>query len=121
MPPAFALQPQSMPPPEAEPFRCETSHEYESAHIVVIGELDVATVPLLSEEIDALRSAGFRYLILDLSSLDFIDSTGLRLILACDAEARQDGFTIALIPGPPAVERVFELTNTRALLPFIDS
>jgi hypothetical protein len=43
------------------------------------------------------------------------------LILTCDAEARQDGFTITLIPGPPAVERIFQLTNTRAQLPFIDA
>ena len=121
MPSPIALQPQPMPPPEAEPFRCVTSHEYESAHILAMGELDIATAPILGEEIDALRSAGFRHLTLDLSSLDFIDSTGLRLILACDAEARQDGFTIALIPGPPAVERIFELTNTRGRLPFIDA
>jgi anti-anti-sigma factor len=55
-----------------------------------------------------------------LSRLEFIDSTGLRCILECEAEARRDGFTIALIPGPQAVERVFKLTNTRAHLPFID-
>ena len=121
MPPPSASQPQPTPPPEAEPFRCATSHEYESAHIRAIGELDLATAPILSEEIDALRSAGFRHMTLDLSRLDFIDSTGLRLILACDAEARQDGFTITLIPGPPAVERIFQLTNTRAQLPFIDA
>jgi anti-sigma B factor antagonist len=59
-------------------------------------------------------------LILDLSGLEFMDSTGLRCILTCDAEARRDPFTIALIPGPPAVQRVFELTNTRTHLPFID-
>ena len=112
--------PQPTPPPAAAPFRCETSHEYESAHILAVGELDMATAPILSEEINALRSAGFRHLTLDLSSLDFIDSTGLRLIVDCDAEARRDGFTIALISGPPAVERIFELTNTRAHLPFID-
>ena len=57
---------------------------------------------------------------LDLSRLDFIDSTGLRLILDRDAEARRDGFTLALIPGPPAVERIFELTKTRTHLPFIN-
>jgi anti-anti-sigma factor len=112
--------PQPTPPPEAQPFRCETSHEHPSAHILAIGELDVATAPILSAEIDGLRNAGFRHLILDLSGLDFMDSTGLRLILDQDSEARRDGFTIGLIAGPRAVERVFELSNTRAELPFID-
>jgi anti-anti-sigma factor len=60
-------------------------------------------------------------LILDLRRLEFIDSTGLRCILEFDAEARQDGCTLALIPGPKPVQRVFELTDTRARLPFIDS
>jgi hypothetical protein len=51
--------------------------------------------------------------------LGFIDSTGLRCILDLDAESRLDGFSIALIQGPPAVRRVFELTNTDTLLRFI--
>ena len=39
-------------------------------------------------------------------------AVGLRLILDWDSEARRDGFSIALIPGPPAVQRVFALTHT---------
>jgi hypothetical protein len=36
-------------------------------------------------------------------------------------ESRQDGFTIALLAGPPAVQRVFELTGTTDQLPFVDA
>jgi anti-anti-sigma factor len=92
----------------------------DSARIRVVGELDMATAEILRTEVDSLRAEGIRRMILDLSSLDFMDSSGLRYILECDAEARQDGFSIALIPGPPAVHRVFELTKTVAKLPFID-
>jgi anti-anti-sigma factor len=113
-------QPQPTPPLDAEPFRCEISREHDSARILAIGELDVATVPIVKAELDALRDAGIRRLTLDLSRLDFMDSSGLRWILNCDAEARRDGFTIALVPGSQAIERVFELTSTRAHLPFID-
>jgi anti-anti-sigma factor len=67
-----------------------------------MGELDLATVPILHAELAALRNAGFRRLILDLSRLEFVDSTGLRCILDYDGEARRDGFTIALIRGPEA-------------------
>jgi anti-sigma B factor antagonist len=117
---ATGPQPQPVPPAGAHRFRCDVSRQHNSARILAIGELDLATVPILDAELAALRNAGFRRLILDLSRLEFIDSTGLRCILECDAEARRDGFTIALIPGPQAVERVFELTNTRSHLPFID-
>ena len=108
------------PPPGARPFRFETSREHDSATVLPIGELDIATVPVLKAELEALRSAGIRRLIVDLSSLEFIDSTGLRCLLSYDAEARQDGFTLALIPGSRAVQRIFDLTSTTSLLPFIE-
>jgi anti-anti-sigma factor len=56
----------------------------------------------------------------DLSRLEFIDSTGLRLLLRYDAEARQDGFSFSLTPGPAAVQRIFELSGTFGLLTFTD-
>ena len=107
-------------PPEPELFRCETSCEPQSARILAIGELDVSAEPILSAEIEALRGAGYRRLIVDLSRLAFIDSTGLRCLLDYHAEARRDGFTIDLIRGPETVQRVFELTGTLTHLRFID-
>ena len=85
------------------------------------GELDVSTVPDLRDELVELRRAGFKRLILDLSKLEYIDSTGLRLVLHLDAEARQDGFELRLVPGGAAVQRVFELTDTADRLPFTDA
>ena len=108
----------SAPAPEAELFRCEISHERDSAHIRAVGELDVATVPILAAELATLRDAGFERWIVDLRSLEFIDSSGLRCILEYHAEAQRDGFSIALISGPPGVQRIFELTGTDAQLPF---
>ena len=109
------------PPTEPfEPFRCDVAREHDTARIRPLGDLDIASVPLLSTELDALRAEGFRHLIVDLSDLDFIDSSGLRCILEYDAEGRQDGFDLALIPGSPAVQRIFELTDTGSRLSFID-
>ena len=67
----------------------------------------------------ACATPASRHLIVDLAGLDFIDSTGLACILRYDAEARQDGYSIALIPGPPAVQRMFQVTETEARLNFI--
>jgi anti-anti-sigma factor len=97
------------------------SREGTAATVRVVGALDLATVPVLDDQLAELRGTGFRRLVLDLRGLDFIDSTGLRCILRYDAEARQDGFSIALIQGPPAVQRVFVLTGTTDYLPFIDA
>ena len=111
----------SLPPPDAESFRCDVSREGATATVRALGALDLATVPVLDHQLAALRDAGFRRLILDLRGLEFIDSTGLRCILEYDAEARQDGFSIGLIQGPPAVHRIFVLTGTTGHLPFIDA
>ena len=82
------------------------------------GSLDLASAPLLDAELSRLYEVGFRRLIVDLSDLQFMDSTGLRLLLRWDAATRQDSLSIELIPGPPAVQRVFEVTGTAKLLPF---
>jgi stage II sporulation protein AA (anti-sigma F factor antagonist) len=118
------MSPESDPgtlPPDAEPFRCDISHEREAVRLRALGALDLVTVPILEAQVAQLRDAGFRRLVLDLSDLGFMDSSGLRCIIKLDAEARQDGFSMALVPGPRAVQRVFELTGTTAQLPFIDA
>jgi anti-anti-sigma factor len=115
--PQSPLTPQS----EAEPFRCEVSRADATATIRAVGELDLATVPVLDDQLAALRDAGCRRLILDLRGLYFMDSSGLRCILRYDSLARNNGFSIELIQGSRAVRRVFELTGTMAHLPFIDA
>src|SRR5205807_10598236 len=92
-------QPGSSLPPEAEPFRCDVSPERAAVRVRPIGELDVSTVPVLVARMAEVRHAGFRQVVLDLSGLLFIDSPGLHMILDCDAQARQDGFALELIPG----------------------
>jgi len=99
--------------------RSRETPEPPTGRIQAVGELDLATVPILDAELAGLRDAGFPHLILDLGGLDFIDSTGLACILRYDDEARQDGYSIALIPGPPAVQRMFQVTDTEARLTFI--
>jgi anti-sigma B factor antagonist len=97
---------------------CEVEPERDSVRVRLVGELDMTTVPVLRAQIVELRQVGFERVVVDLRGLDFMDSTGLRLFLELAAEARRDGFSIALVPGPPAVQRVFKTTGTLAALPF---
>jgi anti-anti-sigma factor len=101
-------------------FACDVSRERDTASIRTLGDLDLATVPILAGHVAQLRNAGCRHLTFDLSNLAFIDSTGLSFLIECHAGSRRGGFTMALVPGPPAVQMVFELTDTRDHLPFID-
>ena len=107
--------------PDDEPFECEVVPEREAVRVRPIGSLDRATAPVLEQQLEELRDAGFRRLIVDLGGLSFMDSTGLRLALRWQAVARHDGFEIGFAPGPPAVQRVFELTGVTDRVPFIES
>lgn len=109
--------------PNADPpeFMCEVLPDRDAVRVRPIGSLDIATAPVLEQQLQEMREAGSRRLIVDLGGLSFMDSTGLKLALRWDAAARQDGFRICFIPGPPVVQRVFEITGTSGRLPFIDS
>jgi anti-anti-sigma factor len=101
-------------------FRCDVVRDGRSARLRALGALDLATVSELDAAVAELLAEGFQRLVLDLSALEFIDSTGLRSILDLDARSRQDGFSVALVPGPRAVQRVFEITGTAPHLRFVE-
>lgn len=116
------LQPETSPEssPLPDRFRCELQPEQSAARVSALGALDVASAPLLDARLRELREAGIRRLIVDLSRLDFMDSSGLRLLLTWNADARDDGYAIEVVPGPKAVQRVFEVTGTSSLLRFTE-
>ena len=119
LPEPFAEQPPAS-DDDRETFRCEVSRTRDAVSIRAIGELDLSTVPILAREVAQLREAACPHVVFDLRELTFIDSSGLRFFLVCHADSLNDSFTMALLPGPRAVQRVFELTDTSARLPFID-
>lgn len=86
--------------------------------IVLVGELDLGTAERVEQELRRVEEAGSSALVLDLSGLTFIDSTGLRLVIETGTKARERGQALSIIRGPDAVQRVFELTRTVDQLPF---
>ena len=104
-----------------EAFGCEVRSDGDVVRVEAFGALDMATVPRLRERIAELRDGGCRRFIVDLRRLAFMDSSGLRLMLELSAEARRDGISVGIVPGGPAIQRVFEITGTMELLPFVSS
>jgi anti-sigma B factor antagonist len=103
-----------------QPFRCDVEPNRETVRVRPVGELDLATVDVVEEQLSELKAAGFTSLTLDLRDVRFLDSTGLRMILLWDAEARAGGFVFRLIEGPPAVRRLFDLTGTTEKFDYVD-
>lgn len=84
------------------------------------GELDLGTVAEAEAAVARARLESPGSLRLDLSELTFVDSSGLRLIVQVDAACRREGCGFSVVPGPRAVQRVFELAGVLELLPFAD-
>lgn len=81
----------------------------------LVGELDMATVKSLRSLLEDHQGSGHA-VVIDLSELSFIDSTGLQLLLRAQADARRDGWSMALDANvSDQVARVLELTSARAL------
>jgi anti-sigma B factor antagonist len=85
----------------------------------LIGELDLDGAPRLEEELLRVEATDASSIVVDLGSLEFIDSTGIRLLLMA-AERSADSGRFALLKGPRQVHRVFEITDLVDRLPFAD-
>ena len=88
-------------------------------HIALRGELDLATVPIFESALGELDFSFIRSVMLDLAPLEFIDVSGMRVILRLHALCATHSVALSITPGPRAVQRVFELTCTRSFLPFL--
>ncbi len=78
--------------------------------ISAAGELDVATAPKLDEAIDGAVQAG-KGVSLDLSGIDFLDSTGLRAVIGGLRRARAAEVPFTLEQTSPSVDRLLRVTG----------
>jgi anti-anti-sigma factor len=78
----------------------------------------MATVGAVEAELKQLRRHGVERILLDLGGLTFMDSSGLHLLVRWTKESTKDGFEFQLEPGPPAVQRIFELAAVNDTLPW---
>jgi anti-sigma B factor antagonist len=96
---------------ELEPFRCEVEPDRVAVRVRPVGEMDLATVPVVDAQLAELWAVGFTRIVLDLHDVTFLDSTGLRLLMSWHERSASDGIGFAVIPGPPGVQRLLELTG----------
>jgi anti-anti-sigma factor len=81
--------------------------------VVPVGEFDMAGAPVVAEELEHLIAAAFPHVALDLRRTTFIDLSGLYLILAARRRAEAASVRLTVLPGRPAVQRMFEVAGVR--------
>ncbi len=102
-------------------FSVEERNEGSAWILAASGELDLRTSPDLEERLDRAWAAGAELVILDLRQIDFMDSTGLRVLLGSHQRAQETGRRFALVRGADQVERVLTLTGVHDLLTIVDT
>ena len=86
----------------------------EIAGVLVVdvgGEIDVSTSPKLRERLVALVSGGAYRLVVDLEDVEFIDSTGLGVLVGVLKRTRARGGSMSLVCSQDGLLRVFRITG----------
>jgi anti-sigma B factor antagonist len=106
---------------EPEEFSIERRQEGGRLLVVVGGELDLATAPGLEGVLLEALDGGERVL-LDVRRLEFMDSSGVRVIVAAHARAGRDRERFAVVrPGPGSeVARIIDVSGLDAELRLVD-
>ena len=107
-------------PPPGAPLSIERHSLPTGATMLsLVGELDLASMHLLEQELDRVGAQG-QELVLDLRRLQFIDSTGLHALLRADRQRSDSGGQLTIVRGPRAVDRLFRLTGLDSRLRIVE-
>jgi anti-anti-sigma factor len=89
--------------------------------LLLTGELDIASVPVLEDRLSGLRDSAIAVR-LDLSRLEFIDSGGLSALIQAMNDASADGWRLQIDRDvAPQAMRLFELVALDRLIPGFES
>jgi anti-anti-sigma factor len=109
---------QGKPRLEERSFWVESERNDAVEHVKVLGEMDLSVVGELDSEMRRAEATDAAEIELDLGRLEFLDASGLRLLLELTSRSRRNGGRLRVKPASsPHVQRVLELTGVWAQLP----
>jgi anti-sigma B factor antagonist len=98
----------------------ETHRDGDGALVLqLLGELDLASVPTFGAAL-ALAEHDARELVIDLSGLEFVDSSGISQFLAAHERAEREGRRLRFRRGSPTVERILRISGLDQILELSD-
>ncbi len=83
------------------------------------GELDLSNVALLEQELRLAEASDAETIVVDLSALEFMDSSGLHALMRAERRSRGADGRLRLIPGTRLVQSLFRRTGMEEQLPFV--
>jgi anti-anti-sigma factor len=92
-------------------FRVEAHTEAGARVLAVGGELDLAAASSLEAALSEALGSGSKLIVVDLRELEFIDSTGLSVLVRAHQQAQDSGVELGLVNPGAQVERLLSLTG----------
>lgn len=83
----------------------------------ITGELDAYTAPFLRDRMRDLTAVGVRHVIADLRQVDFLDSTGLGVLVGGLKRFREHGGSLAPVVTKSSILKIFQITGLTGVLP----
>jgi anti-sigma B factor antagonist len=87
----------------------------------VAGEIDVYTAPKLREQLIELVSDGSYHIVVDLEKVDFLDSTGLGVLVGGLKRVRNHDGTLRLVCTQEKILKIFRITGLTKVFPIHSS
>jgi anti-sigma B factor antagonist len=103
-----------------EPIVIEVTELSGGVHLVVVsGEMDIATSPELVSSLSSLRGPAPYHVLVDLSRLSFIDSTGIKALVSSAKNAASQGGSLVVVAPTANIQRVFDIVQLSELLAIV--
>lgn len=99
-------------------FKIEVARGEDAVRVRVGGELDLAAAPALDARLREAEAGDESAVVIDLTEVSFIDSTGLRVLLAAHARSQLRGDRLLITGAGEQAQRLFELAGVAERLPF---
>ena len=97
-------------------FATRTEWRNRVANVALVGELDIAGVPILEQDLTPVERNGVASIVLDLRELTFLDGSAVHALVAAQQRAEANGHRLVVVGADQGSRRLFELTRTQFLL-----
>jgi anti-sigma B factor antagonist len=98
------------------------SYCHGGTHVIALqGDLDLITTAEVDRELRRVERTSANGIFVDLRGLEFIDSTGVRLLLQAERRSASGSNRLVVVRGPEQVQRVFDICGVTRTMPFVDA
>ena len=89
--------------------------------VTISGEIDLYTAPRLHSELGAVLADGMpTRVVIDMSGVEFCDSTGMNVLLSCLRRVRERGGELEIASPKPAVRKILQVTGLDSVFTLVD-